>query len=76
MTAATFDTTLNVLADRKPFRPFVVQLNTGEKYEVDHPKALVNRDGVAVFILPGGTPVLFDHESVSQFIAELSGASG
>ena len=31
--------------------------------------ALVVRDGVAVFVAPGGVPVLFDHDSVSQIIA-------
>jgi len=26
----------------------------------------VVRDGVAIFVAPGGTPVVFDHEGVSQ----------
>jgi hypothetical protein len=45
----------------------------GDRFEVDHPGALVVRDGVAVFIGPGGIPVLFDHEGVNQFLGDLSG---
>jgi hypothetical protein len=37
-------------------------------FEVDHPTALVVRDGVAVFLAPGGVPVWFDHESVDPII--------
>lgn len=39
----------------------------GDRFHVDHPEALIVRDGVAVFIAAGGEPWLFDHESVSQF---------
>jgi hypothetical protein len=33
---------------------------------VDHPRAFVVCDGVAVFLAPGGVPIRFDHKSVSQ----------
>lgn len=71
MTTENFDKALAGLKDRTPFHPFTVELIGGERFEIDHPGALVVRDGVAVFISPGGVPVLFDHESVVQFIAEL-----
>lgn len=71
MTAENFDKTLEGLKQRSPFHPFTVELVGGSRFEVDHPGALVVRDGVAVFISPGGVPVLFDHESVTQFVAEL-----
>jgi hypothetical protein len=35
---------------------------------VDHPGALVVRDGVAVFLSLGGMPIWFDHASVNQII--------
>jgi hypothetical protein len=35
---------------------------------VDHPGALVVRDGGAVFLAPGGVPVRFDHDSVNQIV--------
>jgi hypothetical protein len=71
MTAENFDKTLQGLRQRSPFHPFTVELIGGERFEIDHPGALVVRDGVAVFISPGGVPILFDHESVVQFEAEL-----
>ncbi len=69
MTVDNFDSTLRVLQLRKPYQVFTVELNSGERFEVDHANALVVRDGVAVFVAPGGIPHLFDHESVNQIIA-------
>jgi hypothetical protein len=71
MEADNFDRTLNALKRRSPYRPFTVALVNGDRFEVDHPEALVVRDGVAVYIGAGGVPVLFDHEGVSQFIGDL-----
>jgi hypothetical protein len=68
MTAENFDHVLQGLRQRTPFQVFTVELTTGRRFEVDHPTALVVRDGVAVFIAPGGFPIWFDHESVSQII--------
>jgi carbamate kinase len=44
----------------------------GERHAVrDRPSgALIFRDGVAVFLGPGGVPVIFDHEGVEQFVAD------
>ena len=47
---------------------FTVDLNGGQRFEVDHPEALIIRDGVALFMAPGGIPYWFDHESVNQII--------
>ena len=71
MTAENFNIALEGLKQRKPFHPFTVELIGGQRVEIDHPGALVVRDGVAVFISPGGMPILFDHESVTQLEAEL-----
>jgi hypothetical protein len=67
MVAENFDHALNAFKRRTPFRPFTVALVNGDRFEVDHPEALVVRDGVAVYVGAGGVPVLFDHEGVSQF---------
>lgn len=53
----------------QPFRVFTVELVGRERFEVDHPGALVARDGVAVFLAPGGVPHWFDHEGVLRFMA-------
>ncbi len=75
MTAENFENALKGLRQRKPFRPFQVELVSGDRFDVDFPDALVIRDGVAVFVRPGGVPVLFDRESVSQFIGEQNNAA-
>lgn len=69
VTSENFDHVLTALREHSPFRVFTVELNGGKRFEVDHPGALVVRDGVAVFIAPGGVPIWFDHESVNQIIA-------
>lgn len=73
MEAENFDRTLAAFRQRVPYRPFTVVLVNGDRFEVDHPGALVVRDGVAVYIGPGGVPVLFDHEGVSQMVGDLMG---
>jgi hypothetical protein len=68
MTVENFDRVLEGLKQRTPFEVFTVELHGGRRFEVDHSGALVVRDGVAVFIAPGGVPIWFDHESVNQVI--------
>jgi hypothetical protein len=70
MTADDFDRSLRAFQHRTPFRAFTVELVSGYRFQVDHPEALVLRDGVAVFVAHGGVPVLFDHEGVSQVNGE------
>ncbi|MBX9585012.1 MAG: hypothetical protein K2X87_32300 [Gemmataceae bacterium] len=72
MTADNFDNTLKVFRERTPFRPFTVVLHSGRQFEVDHPGALVHRDGVAIFVGPGGVPVIFDYEGVEHFVGDLA----
>jgi hypothetical protein len=74
METDNFEQTLRAFVRRAPFRPFTVALVNGDRVEVDHPGALVVRDGVAVYLGPGGVPVIFDHEGVSQFVGDLSGS--
>lgn len=71
MDAQNFDGTMQAFKRLVPFRPFTVALVNGDRFEVGHPDALVVREGVAVYLGPGGIPVLFDHESVSQVIGDL-----
>ncbi len=68
MTADNFESVLEGLKQVQPFRVFTVELHGGRRFEVDHPGALIVRDGVAVFLAPGGVPIWFDRESVNQFI--------
>jgi len=75
MTSDNFDKALRLLQDRRPYQVFTVELDTGKQIEVDHPNAIVVRDGVAVYVAPGGIPVLFDHDSVNQIIGSLANNS-
>ncbi len=75
MTAEHFDQLLAALGDRRPFHPFTVELVGGNQFEVDHPRAMVVRDGVAVYLKPGGIPVWFDHDSVTQIADDIAGKS-
>lgn len=68
MTAENFDQLLNGLRTSQPFQVFTVELVGGRRFEVDHSGAMVVRDGVAVFLAPGGVPVWFDHDSVLRVV--------
>ena len=73
MQAENFNNTLTTFRRRVPFRPFTIALVNGDRFEVDHPEALVIRDDVGLYAGPGGVPIVFDHEGVSQVIGDLMG---
>ena len=52
MTHDNFQQLLDALTTRTPFRTFTVELLGGRRFEVDHPRALVVRDGIAVLSRP------------------------
>lgn len=73
MNRDAFTETIRAFKHRTPYRPFTVVTVSGNRHEVDHADALAVNDGVAVFLGPGGVPVIFDHEGVSEVIGDLSG---
>ncbi len=68
MTWDHFEQLIQHHLNRSPFRIFTVELYGGKRFEIDHPHSVAVKDGVAVFIAPGGVPVWFDHDSVNQII--------
>lgn len=70
MQADHFERALRAFQRRVPFQAFQVELISGMRFQVDHPEALVLRGGLAVFVTADGTPWIFDHEGVNQFIGE------
>jgi hypothetical protein len=68
-----FTTTIEAFQNRRTFKLFTVALVNGDRYEVDRPNILAVGEGVAILISPGGVPVFFDHEGVSQVIGDLFG---
>ncbi|MBI4614269.1 MAG: hypothetical protein HY720_11710 [Planctomycetes bacterium] len=70
MTVESFQQTLSALVRTRPFRRFRVELVSGSSFEVHHPEAIAFQRGVAVYLAPDNSPVIFDSESVCQIVAE------
>lgn len=70
-----FNSAIRAFKHRKPFRPFTVAMVDGDCLEIDHPDALAIRDGLGMFTAPGGMPVIFDNDGVSQVIGDLASQS-
>jgi hypothetical protein len=66
VTPVNFQIALNAFCNRRPFRPFVVELVSGDRFRVRHPEALVLRGTLAVYNAPNQAIRLFDSESVCQ----------
>lgn len=66
MTPDNFNAILTRLQERRPFRIFTIELYGLQRFEIDSLYSFVHREGVGVFVAPGGIPVWFDHESVNQ----------
>ena len=72
MDSETLVAVIRRFKERTPFRPFTVAMVNGDRVEVDYPDGLVVRDGVALYLGPGGIPHFFDHEGVNQVIGDLA----
>jgi hypothetical protein len=74
MTIENFQVVVEALCDRRAFLPSTIQLLDDQRFKIDYPHALGNRDGAGsvYFIAPGGAPVWFDHKSVSTILDNTS----
>ena len=72
MKEETFQRSLRAFTQRRPFKPFVVELVSGARLTVDHPEALAHRGRAAMHIDREGNFTLFDNEGVSQ-LADIKG---
>ena len=66
MEAEAFERSLRVFVRRTPFQPFVVELVSGTRLQVDHPEALTFRGVVAVHVAKDHEITLFDNTTVSK----------
>ena len=73
MDRETFTETIRAFKHRTLFRPFTVVTIAGSRHEVDHPDTLAINEGLALLAGPGGVPVIFDYDGVSEIIGDLSG---
>lgn len=67
-----FDTTIRSFRNRRPFQPFTIAMSNGDRLEVDHPDAVIVREGLGVYVGPGRVPVIFDNEGVTHVIGDLA----
>ena len=67
-----FVETVTALKYRKPYHPFTIVLDNGNRHEIDFADAILVREGLVIFAAPRGIPVLFDHDSVSEVIGDLA----
>ncbi len=70
MSPENFTAALRAFVRRQPFRPFLVELTSGDRFRIQHPEALTMRGGAAVYVATNGAVKLFDSNSVSQLCDE------
>ena len=68
MVPETFAQALRSFARRRPFKPYFVELTSGDRILVEHPEAVAFGGNTAVFVSPRGEVAFFDHESVAQVV--------
>lgn len=72
MNEANFQNSLQAFVRRRPFKPFAVELMSGDRFA---PEALAMRGAVAVYIDKDGKYTLFDSTSVAELSVVLDRAS-
>src|SRR5262249_14146026 len=75
MTQEAFEQTLRELMRRRPFQPFIVELVSGDRFEVDAPESVAWNGGTAGYLRPSGEPILFHCKDVSQIITQTAEAT-
>jgi hypothetical protein len=72
MKEENFERSLRAFTQRRPFKPFLIELASRTQFTVEHPEALARRGQVAVYIDPDGEYRLFDNTLVTQ-LTEITG---
>jgi hypothetical protein len=63
-----FEHAVTALLRRQPFRPFVIELDHGERLVVGQPDALKHHAGSAIYFRPHGHFDFVDPENVKQLL--------
>ena len=66
------DNTITAFQRQMPFLPFTIVMMNGNRFEIDHFNAVICRNGRGVFMSPGGIPIFFDHDAVSEIVGDLA----
>jgi hypothetical protein len=72
MTEDNFERSLRAFRQRKPFKPFLVELASGTQIVIHHPEALAHHGRAAVYINPDGEFTLLDNTMVTQ-VSDITG---
>lgn len=71
-----FEENLKALHQRRPFQPFVIEFDGGDRFVVGQPEALMYGGGdSAMFFGPGSSINLFHSEAVNRLIELKEAAS-
>jgi hypothetical protein len=68
MTRDNFQRLFNGLAQRKPWRPFTIELMSGSRIEVNHPEAVSLGQQLVAVLSSSGHRSYFEYGSVARFI--------
>ena len=61
-----FQRSLRLFVKRQPFKPFVVELVSGDRIVIEHPEAVAMNGDAAFYLNPSGEYAFFDSSTVSQ----------
>jgi hypothetical protein len=70
MTLQEFEIAYRSFARRRPFKPILVEVMSGDRVRISHPEALVRRNALLYFVGPGYHARLFASTSVCQLLDE------
>ena len=70
-----FQKSLRAFVRRRPFKPFVVELVSGNRIVVEHPEAVAMGGDAAIYVNPDGEYAMFDSSTVSQLTEVKSNGS-
>ena len=69
MTRTAFEQAMQAFLKRKPFRPFVIELDDGQQWVVGQPEALFYHEGnTGMYFRPDGSMDFVDCENVKQVL--------
>jgi hypothetical protein len=68
LTYENCEAALRSFCRRRPFLPFLVELNSGDRLQVNHPEALAWRGHLLYYASPQRKHRLFDGSSVCQVL--------
>jgi hypothetical protein len=66
VTAQLFEIAIAAFQRRRPFLPFIIELNSGRRLRITHPEAIHTRRGLARYLSAGEQAhnYVFDHHCV------------